>query len=84
MTVDPRYLTVGMEVVGIDGELAGTVKDVYASDFHLDRPFARDVLVPLEAIQAIVDATGSEAGIARVILTIRAGSVGEMDWPQPN
>ena len=84
MSVDPQYLKVGMEVVGDDGELAGTVKEVHASDFHLDRPMARDVLVPLEAIQAIVDASGTEAGNPRVILTIRADSVGDMDWPHPS
>lgn len=83
MSVDPRHLKVGMEVVGSDGELAGTVKEVHASDFHLDRPLARDVLVPLDAIQAIVDATGTEAGNPRVILTIRADSVGDTGWPHP-
>ena len=83
MSVDPRHLKVGMEVVGHDGELAGTVKEVHATDFHLDRPMARDVLVPLEAIQAIVDASGTHAGNARVILTIRADSIGEQNWPHP-
>ena len=83
MVVDPQYLKVGMEVVGDDGELAGTVKEVHESDFHLDRPLARDVLVPLEAIQAIVDASGTHAGNPRVVLTIRADSIGDMDWPQP-
>lgn len=83
MTVDPQHLKIGMEVVGDDGELAGTVKEIHESDFHLDRPLARDVLVPIEAIQAIVDATGTEAGNPRVILTIRADRVGDMDWPHP-
>jgi hypothetical protein len=83
MSVDPQYLKVGMEVVGHDGELAGTVKEVHTSDFHLDRPLARDVLVPIQAIQAIVNATGTEAGNPRVILTIRADSVDDQDWPHP-
>jgi len=72
-----------MEVVGSDGELAGTVKAVHASDFHLDRPFARDLLVPIEAIQAIVDDTASDSVNPHVILTIRADSVGDQDWPHP-
>jgi hypothetical protein len=84
MSVNPRHLKVGMEVVGSDGELAGTVKEVHASGFHLDRPLARDVLVPLDAIQAIVDATGTEAGNPRVILTIHADSVGDTGWPHPS
>lgn len=83
MSVDPQYLKVGMEVVGDDGELAGTVKEVHESGFHLDRPLARDVLVPLEAIQAIVDASGTHAGNPRVVLTIRADSIGDMNWPHP-
>jgi hypothetical protein len=83
MSVDPRYLKVGMEVVGSDGELAGEVKAVHADAFHLDRPLARDVLVPLDAIQAIVDASGTEAGNPRVILTIRADSIGDTGWPHP-
>jgi len=83
MSVDPQYLKVGMEVVGTDGELAGTVKEVHTSDFHLARPWARDVLVPLAAIQAIVDASGTHAGNPRVLLTIRADSIGAQDWPHP-
>jgi hypothetical protein len=83
MTIDPGQLQVGMEVVGRDGELAGTVKAVYATEFHLDRPLARDVMVPIEAIQAIVNATATEAGNPRVLLTVRADSVGELGWPNP-
>jgi hypothetical protein len=83
MSVDPAQLQVGMEVVGRDGELAGTVKAVYETEFHLDRPLARDVMVPLEAIQAIVNATATEAGNPRVLLTVRADSVGELGWPNP-
>jgi hypothetical protein len=83
MSVDPAHIRVGMEVVGDDGELAGTVKAVHATDFHLDRPFARDVLVPLDAVQAIVDATGTEVGNPRIILTLRADSIGDAGWPHP-
>ena len=84
MSVDPQFLAVGMEVVGTDGELAGTVKVIHETSFHLDRPFARDVLVPLDAIQAIMGASGTHAGNPRVILTIRADSIGEIDWPHPS
>jgi hypothetical protein len=84
MSVDPQYLKIGMEVVGDDGELAGTVKEIHADSFHLDRPLARDVLVPLDAIQAIMGASGTHAGNPRVILTIRADSIGDMDWPHPS
>lgn len=83
MNVDPQFIRVGMDVVGRDGELAGTVKSVGPTSFHLDRPLARDILVPLEAIQAIVDATASDSINPRVVLTIRGDSVGEMGWPHP-
>jgi hypothetical protein len=82
MSVDPQYIIVGMDVVGTDGELAGTVKAVGVSDIHVDRPFARDVLVPLDAIQAVVSGSGRE-GSPRVVLGIRGGRVGDMGWPQP-
>ena len=83
MSVDPQYLKVGMEVVGSDGDLAGTIKEIHASEFHLDRPMSRDVLVPFEAIQASVDASGTHAGNPRVVLVIRADSVGIQNWPHP-
>ena len=84
MSVDPQYLQVGMEVFGSDGELAGTIKEIHASDFHLDRPMSRDLLVPFEAIHAIVDASGTHAGNPRVVLVIRADSVGIQNWPHPS
>ena len=84
MSVDPQHLQIGMEVVGTDGELAGTVKAVHETSFHLDRPLARDVLVPIDAVQAIVNATATEAGNPRAILTIRADSIGDAGWPHPS
>ena len=48
-----------LRVVGSDGEEAGKVKEVRATDILVDRPMARDIYVPLEAIQAIVDASAS-------------------------
>jgi hypothetical protein len=83
MSVDPRYILVGMDVVGRDGEGVGTVKEVRTSDILVDRPLARDVYVPLEAVQAIVDATASDSVDPRVVLTIRADSVDDMGWPHP-
>lgn len=84
MSVDPQVIQPGMEVVGIDGEAVGTVKDVRATDILVNRPLARDVYVPIEAVQAIIDATASDAVQTRVILTVRADSVGDMGWPTPD
>jgi hypothetical protein len=84
MSVDPEQVRPGMDVVGFDGEPVGTVKDVRGSDFLVDRPLARDVYVPIDAVQVIVTATGTEAGHPRIILTVRADDVGDMGWPSPH
>jgi hypothetical protein len=83
MSVDPRYITLGMDVVGSDGEPVGTVKEVGAAEILVNRPLARDVYVPLEAVQAIVDATGGTSVDPHVVLTIRADSVGDTGWRHP-
>jgi hypothetical protein len=83
MSVDPSHITVGMDVFGIDGEQIGRVKEVHASEILVDRPFARDVYVPLDAIQAIVDTSASSAVDSHVTLTIRADSVGDAGWRHP-
>jgi hypothetical protein len=84
MSVDPQHIQVGMGVRGIDGEDVGRVKEIRATDILVDRPLARDVYVPLEAIQAIIDASASSAYYPHVVLTIRADSVGDMGWPHPD
>jgi hypothetical protein len=84
MSVDPQYIQVGMDVVGVDGEEVGRVKEVRATDILVDRPLARDIYVPLEAIQAIADTSASSAYHLHVVLTIRADSVGDMGWPHPD
>jgi len=84
MSVDPQHIQVGMRVRGIDGEDVGWVKEIRTSDILVDRPLARDVYVPLEAIQMIVDTTASSAYDPHVVLTIRADSVGDTGWPHPN
>jgi hypothetical protein len=83
MSVDPQYITVGMNVVGFDGEEVGTVKEVRSAEILVNRPLARDIYVPLEAIQAIIDASASHSVDPHIILTIRADSVGDMGWPHP-
>ena len=77
MSVDPRYLQVGMKVRGFDGEDIGRIKEIRAADILVDRPLGRDVYVPIEAIQAIIDTTASSAYDSHVVLTIRADSIGD-------
>jgi len=83
MSVDPQYIKVGMRVRGIDCEDIGWVKEIRETDILVDRMLARDVYVPLEAIQAIVDASASTAYYPHVVLTIPEHRVGDMGWPHP-
>jgi hypothetical protein len=81
MSVDPQQIQVGMEVLGDDGEIVGTVKSVAGDTFELNRPWARDLVVPISAIRAIVDATATHAFNAHVVLVMRAQSVDAQGWP---
>ncbi len=47
-TPDYWLLEPGMKVMGSDGEVVGTIKEVRETDFHLDRPMAPDCLVPFD------------------------------------
>jgi hypothetical protein len=64
-----------MEVVGSDGDLVGTVKQVRDNDFLVNRPLQRDVYVPFDAVKDV--ATG------KVVLNVQAGQVDYMNWPNP-
>ena len=50
MVVEGFMAAPDMEVVGSDGERLGSVKEVRASDFLVNRRLKRDVYVPNEAI----------------------------------
>jgi len=83
MSVDPKHIQVGMEVFGLDGELIGTVKSVTEAEIEVNRPWARDLMIPIEAVQAILDASASHSVHPHVVLTIRARSVDAQGWPHP-
>jgi hypothetical protein len=76
----------GMDVVSIDGERIGKVKEVRASDFLIDRPHARDLWAPFTAV---VEA-GEHGGTFRrgptqpseVVLGVSAAHVEDQGWPQ--
>ena len=65
----------GMDVIGRDGDFVGTVKRVRANDFLLDRPWARDVYVPFDAVRSLQE---------QVELNVAADEVGEEDWARPS
>lgn len=66
----------GMQVAGSDEKSIGQVKEVRRSDFLVDRPLARDVYVPYEAVQS--------ASRDRVIITVPAGEVNDQGWANPD
>ncbi len=68
-------LALGMEVMGVDGTLVGTVRHLAADHLLIDRPWRRDIYVPFAAIRALAD--------SRIVLTVPAAAVGHMDWLHP-
>jgi hypothetical protein len=74
----------GIEVVGIDGERIGKVKEVRGAEFLVDRPLAHDVWVPFTSV---VEA-GEHGGAFRrgprqadeVVLIVMASDVDAQGW----
>jgi HSP20 family molecular chaperone IbpA len=62
----------GMQVVGVDGEPIGHVKELRGDEFLIDRPMARDVYAPMQFVQNMVG--------DQVVLGIPAGQVDHMRW----
>ena len=57
----PQQISVGMEVVSLDGQPIGRVKELRNDEFLLDRRMARDLWVPI----SFVLATEAEGTLAR-------------------
>lgn len=64
-----------MRVVGADGGEIGRVKDLAGDQVLVDRPWRRDLFVPLEACR-VVDGD-------RVVLNVAADQVGDTGWSSP-
>lgn len=62
-----------MDVIGTDGERVGTVKAVHGADFLLDRPTARDLLVPFSAVRTVDG--------ERIMLGVRSSEIDDQHWP---
>ncbi len=67
---------VGMHVLGADGDHLGRVKEVGTDCFLLDRPLARDLYVPLAAVQHVA---GDQA-----VLRVPSDRVDDQGWPHPD
>ena len=66
----------GMQVVGVDGQPVGRVKEVGRDEFVIDRPMARDVYAPMLYVQNTLN--------EQVVLSIPAGQVDHMHWRNPD
>src|SRR5579859_1354145 len=74
----------GMEVVGIDGESVGKVKEVREHEFLVDRPLARDLWVPFASVLEAGEHGGTfrrgPTQPAEVMLNISAAHVDSQGW----
>jgi hypothetical protein len=83
----PSQIEVGMEVVSLDGEPIGRVKEVRKDDFLVDRPMARDVYVPFGFVLA--EEAGEEplrggpTEPLNVILTVTGAEINSQNWRHP-
>ncbi len=68
-------LALGTEVLGADGQPIGAVKAIEADYILIDRPWRRDVYIPIEAIQTMRH--------NYLVLALPATAVDSMDWPRP-
>lgn len=65
-------LGIGLDVRSADAQTIGTVKELHAAGFVIDRPLQPDVTVPYDAIRSITD--------EGVVLTLTAMEVDDRFW----
>jgi hypothetical protein len=76
-------IEVGMDVLGVDGQTVGRVKEVRADDFLVDRPMARDVYVPYKFVLSVPEKGDKALQGNDVLLTVSAAHVDSQGWQQP-
>jgi hypothetical protein len=83
-TFGPDQIHVGMDVVSIDGQPVGKVKELRAEDFLLDRPMARDLYVPYRFVLATEDYGGKFRGgrveQTDVVLIVGGAQLDNQGW----
>jgi hypothetical protein len=80
----PDQIQPGMDVVGIDGERVGRVKQLREDAFLVDRPLAHDLWVPFASVLE----AGEQGGAFRrgptepseVMLNVSAAHVEDQGW----
>jgi hypothetical protein len=55
----PTAVEVGMDVMSLDGEYVGRVKEINKDEFLVDRPMARDLWVPFSTVLSAEDYSGT-------------------------
>jgi len=73
--VEVPSVSKGMEVVALDEELLGKVKEQRPTDFLLDRSMKRDLYVPLGSVDAVEG--------EQVRLAVTSERLDDLDWPNP-
>jgi hypothetical protein len=78
-------IDVGMEVVSIDGQALGRVKEVRGGDFLLERPMARDLYVPFDVVLATPHGyekfRGGPTEPTEVVLSVSGAHIDQQGWP---
>jgi hypothetical protein len=78
-------IKVGMDVVSVDGQALGRVKEVRGADFLLERPVARDLYVPFASVLATPNRwekfRGGPTQPSEVVLSVSASHVDDQGWP---
>jgi hypothetical protein len=80
----PSQVEVGMQVMSLDGEQVGKVKEIKAEEFLVDRPMARDLWVPFSAMLAAEDYSGNfrrgPAERVSVVLKVSHAHIDSQGW----
>ena len=73
-------IEVGADVLGVDGQSVGRVKEVRPNDFRLDRPMAHDLYVPYQFVLSVPDRGEKPARPTEVVLTVAAAHLERQGW----
>jgi hypothetical protein len=80
----PAQVEPGMQVMSLDGERVGKVKEVRPDEFLVDRAMARDLWVPFSAMLAAEDYSSNfrrgPAGEAAVVLMVNHAHIESQGW----
>lgn len=69
------HIKEGMEVIGKQGKVIGLVKEIRTNDFLVDREMARDIYVPVSAIQSVDK---------QIVLNFAVDEIDGQHWEKPD